>query len=579
MRCEIPRAAKLGAVALAAAIAFGAAAQPAQSGPNPTLAQARAATDQRAFASALALYDSLLAQRPDDADLLIEVARVHGFADRNRESAALYRRALSAAPARRGDILPSLAWQTLWANEPAAAVPLFDEWAAGVGTDRADALDGLGQARQQMGDNSGALQAFEAALALRPGDRALGVRAATALLWSGREAEAVTAFEALAASHPTDRAVLSGLANARNFAGRHRAAIATFGQMPAPLSGGERFDLARAYAWAGFEDRALPLLEGLADPEAAWLRDYRVRREQQHAAFAHIDHALDRDGLQSNAIVLGAAWRPGAGQSAEARLRRVALRGLPGSDSGTDLQGQWRWRFGDATAPTGTVWPSVALRLHHWRHWSPVTGAARLTWLPRDAVRVDAEVGRELIETPKALANRVSVDVASVGADWRPTPLTTLTAAGTVLRFDEGNRRLRWLARAEQVVLARPRLSFGVETFGFQATRPSSNSVPDRGYWNPRRYQELRGYATWVWEQRPWDVSARLALGTSRETDGNGIGSNGRPNAWELAVGYDLAPSLRLKATLAGAGGGLGLTRAGGDYWRRTAGISLTGWF
>lgn len=575
MRHGASRAARLGAVALSACVALAAAAQPAAVDP---LAQARAATERREFAPALALYERLLAQRPTDADLLIEVARVHGYADRNRESAALYRRALAAAPARRADILPSLAWQTLWSNEPAAAIPMFDELAAS-GADRFDALDGLGQARLLLGDNAGALQAFQAALALRPDDLAIGRRAALALLWSGREAEAVVAFDALAARHPNDRAVQVGLANARNFAGRHRAAITTFEQLPAPLSGGEKFDLARAYAWAGFEDHALPLLEGQTDPEAVWLREYRVRRELQNFAFARIDHALDRDGLETNALVLGAGARFADGSSLESRLRHVAIRNPSASDTGTEVQAQWRWRLGNAAAPDGTLWPSVALRLHHYRDWSPVTGTARLTWLPRDAVRVDAEVARELIETPTALANRVSVDVASLGADWHPAPLTTLTASGAVLGFDDGNQRLRWLGRAEQVLLARPRWSVGAETFGFQASRPSSDSVPDRGYWNPKRYAELRGYTALTWEQRPWDVSARLALGASREVDGNDLSSTGHPNAWELSAGYDLMPALRLKATLAGSGGGLGLTRSGGDYWRRTAGLSLTGWF
>lgn len=134
-------------------------------------AQARAAAERRDWPQALAGFDELVARHGDDVDLLIEAARVNGFADRNAQAAALYRRALALAPARRADILPSLAWQSLWGGEPAQAQALFGErLAEASGAVRAELLDGLGQARQALGDQAGALQAFREAHALAPSD-------------------------------------------------------------------------------------------------------------------------------------------------------------------------------------------------------------------------------------------------------------------------------------------------------------------------------------------------------------------------------------------------------------------------
>jgi len=72
--------------------------------------------------------------------------------------------------------------------------------------------------------------------------------------------------------------------------------------------------------------------------------------------------------------------------------------------------------------------------------WQPVTGAARLARVPQDRWRVDVEPGRERVDTPQALAERVSLGVASIGVDFRPAPRWALTGALAELRFDEGNR-------------------------------------------------------------------------------------------------------------------------------------------
>lgn len=476
-------------------------------------ARARAATDRRDFAVALPLYEKLVAEAPGDADLLIEAARVLGWADRNARSAAVYRQALSAAPARRADIVPSLAWQTLWSDGASAALPLLEE-----------------------------------AAALRSGDRSLG--------WA--------------------------LGQALNAAGRHREALVHFRRWSPPASEDERLDLARAWRWAGYEDRAWPLLRDAKAPEPAWLRDFRVARDVAPYAFGSLEATEDRDTLRTQAYSLGAGFAPAAGAVLELGGRRVELDDDFGATTATSFEATGRIRLGEPESPGGSWWPQLTLRSHRIGGWQPLTSAARLKWVPADRWRVDVERTRELIETPRALANRVTVDVTAVGADWRRDERLALAGSVAHLRFDDGTVRERLLARGEWALTTRPRFTIGAEWSRLERTRDGAPGADARGYWNPRRYDERRLLAGLSWEQRPWDLQARAGIARSREVDGAGNTSRGAPHLWELAAGWDVRAAWRLRAAAGGSGQALGLAstgQSGARYWRRWAQLSLHAWF
>jgi tetratricopeptide (TPR) repeat protein len=477
------------------------------------LAAARAATDRRDYTAALPRYERLVARHPHDADLLIEAARVFGWADRNARSAALYRQALAAAPSRSADIVPSLALQSLWAGEGSAALALLAQ-----------------------------------AVAQRPDDRALG--------WA--------------------------YGNALNAAGRHREALAQFKRWSPPASDNERFDLARAWRWAGYEDRAWPLVQNTRDAETAWLRDYRLARDVAPYGYATIEGSEDRDGLRSRSIALGAGLKPdGWPVTVEVGTRHVELEDPSGRADATTIEGSARMRLGEPDSPLGTWWPQLVLRAHRIGDWAPVTSTLRLKWIPRDGWRVDAEHTRELIETPTSFARGVTVDVTSLGADWRRDERLLLAGALARLRFDDGTTRERFNARAEWALWTRPRWTVGAEWGRFERTREGIDA-DTRGYWNPRRYEELRLVTAATWDWRPWELYARFGLARSREVDGGGFASSGSPHLWELALTHDLGPAWRLRASAGGSGQGMGVGSAagsGGKYWRRWAQLTLQGWF
>jgi tetratricopeptide (TPR) repeat protein len=78
------------------------------------LATARTLVENGHYEKALKIYHKALAKNPKNTDLLIETARVEGWAGHNEKSAELYERVLKVDPERRYDVLPALGWQLLW---------------------------------------------------------------------------------------------------------------------------------------------------------------------------------------------------------------------------------------------------------------------------------------------------------------------------------------------------------------------------------------------------------------------------------------------------------------------------------
>jgi len=545
------------------------------------LGTARRLAQANDYARALPIYQMLLASDPTDVELSIEVARVLGFSDRNAESAALYRRVIAMAPARRAELLDSLAWQTLWGGDAAAAEPLFIE-VAGMSLPvpvRAGAWRGAAEARQTLGRLDDSLRAYDAAVALAPDDRALLRRRAQMLLWLDRHAESIAAYEALAAADPNDRLTQVGLAQALNFAGRHRQALATWHAAGAPVGPEESREVARGLAWAGFPDHAFATLQDATLPDAVFLRDWRVRREVRPAAWAAYEWSRDRERLDTRALTLGTQLRLASARTVEFAWRRFDLSEPAGAARGDRLSAGYAWRHGDPYSRMGTLWPSVSVAANQYLGWAPLAGAARLRWVPRDLLRLDAEWSRETIETATALANRVTVTTASLAADWRPTPRWSAGGSTALLRFDDGNLRARVTGRADYALRFSPKVVLGLEGQAFRSSDPTDAARPGRGYWNPRSYQEARAYAGVFHDFQPWEFQGRVGLGVSREVDGFGTSGSGSPNVWELALARDLGPGWRARLYAGGSGSNFGAAAGGAGYWRRFAGAALTGWW
>lgn len=550
------------------------------------LQRARQLVDQRDFGAALDLYRTLLATRPDDSDLLIETARVLGFADKNAEAAAVYRRVLEVAPQRRGDVLLPLAWQTLWSGRAQEASVLFRET---LERDPAqtEALRGLGDAASELGDNAAALGHYRAALAKVPGDIAARRGEARALLWLDRYDEAEAAFAALMAEQPGDASAAFGYAQTLNFSGRHRAAVAAFEPLLPTQDEGITMGLARAQRWAGFDDLAAHRLAGLDDKEAVWLREFRVGRELRHYAHAGLEGSEDADEQRVVTTTIGLGWRLDGSRTLRLDLRAPRLTGhdLGGGRriadtpretiSGTELLASYDFRLGDLRSSWGTLWPTLSVGARTYGGWTTPAWRARVAWQPRDLWRVGLDAGNEIIETIGALKEQVRLRSVAGSVAYRPQPRWELFGGAGVLRFDDGNLRRKLFWRTDYALWLRPRILLGVEGQTYDDSKPEIR----RGYYNPEDYLEQRLFAALYHERRPWELYLKLGAGPIRESDAERNRSRSSSGMWEAWAAYDWSKDWRLRVYAGGSSGQYGVGGNGSSYWRRYAGVTAQLWF
>lgn len=550
------------------------------------LQRARQLVEQREYGAALGVYQTLLSLKPNDSDLLIETARVLGFADRNAEAAQHYRRVIEVAPQRRADVVLPLAWQTLWAGQAEEARALFSE-AHTLSIAPAEAQRGLGDAATDLGDNAAALAHYRAALALAPTDLAARRGEARSLLWLDRHDEAARAYALLLAERPEDRGAAVGYAQTFNYSGRHRRAVAEFEKLLPTQDEGILIGLAQAERWAGFDDLAARRLASLDDNEAVWLRDFRVGRELRHTVYAGWEGSEDADEQRVSAPSAGLGWRIDGRGTLRLDLRAPRITGhdlaagrriadTPRETvNGTELLASYDFRLGDLRSPWGTLWPSVSIGRRSYGGWDSFAWRLRAAWQPRDLWRVGLDAGNEIVETIGALKENVSLRGITASVGFRPQPRWDLYGGAAALRFDDGNTRQRLFWRTDYAVWLQPRILLGYEGQAYDNSKPEIR----RGYYNPEDYLEQRLFAALSYELRPWEFYLKLGAGPIRETDADGNRSRSSSGLWEAWAAYDASKDIRLRIHAGGTSGQYGVGGTGSAYWRRYAGVTAQFWF
>ena len=108
----------------------------------------------------------IVARDPDDVDALVKLGVVRVRSGRLDEALALFQRAVALSP-RDAEALLDLAGVLAKSGRPAEAVPFFER-AIEAGGPTTVALNGLGFARLEAGDDAGAIAALRQSLALKP---------------------------------------------------------------------------------------------------------------------------------------------------------------------------------------------------------------------------------------------------------------------------------------------------------------------------------------------------------------------------------------------------------------------------
>lgn len=464
----------------------------------------------------------------ESADAALAEARRAADSGRNADAIAPYREALRLAGEERPDWRLELADQLTWAGDHAAAVA---EYRRVIASGRADLLrkaqTGLGRALARAGDYRPAIAAFDAALALEPGDREAATLRAQALSWDNRQAEAEAAYRALLAADPADERALLGLARVQSWRGRQRAALATLARLPAtPADPQEAVTItAEAQQWLGRPDRAAATLrQRLAaapdDSRAAGLLD-RLERDLRHEARLDARRFDQSDGLDVEQFNLAADYRFADGRGRIGpRLAYAAFDPFAGPGDTfevTRIGASGGWRLSDAVDLNATIGVDTIDAPGPGGRSDFLTYDAYVTVFPADRWRIDVGVQRFLLDSEPTLRSRVVGDQVKASADFLPTERTRLTGRVAYAGYSDGNRQTWWQAEAEQRLALAPRVHVGARYTG-----TSFRLAGQPGYFSPDEYHALEATVRVEdqWGQRT-TYGLRASAGAERDVGGS----------------------------------------------------------
>lgn len=531
-----------------------------------SLEEARRLTDARDFPAAIEQFNQLVQATPGNADLLIEAARVNGWADRNAEAAELYARVLQVAPQRLPDIRGAFAWQLLWSGKPALALAYFQDELVAKPKDR-EIRHGLAEALIQLNDLPKALENYREQIVHFPDDAKAQKGEARVLAWLGRSVEARLAWQAILSRSPSDREARFALARLDNQNGHHQLAARQLrGLLSEKEDAGIRLELARALRWSGDERAARETIATLQGREVDELR-LALNSSLQNRVAVNAEASRDSDDLKVRGLTAQLNLQTGEWSDMEFSMRHARL-----SQNGLDMNGRtwllgYGTQFGQAGEEYGLLFPRLFLGMREFGDWHSFAWMARLKWLPVDHWRWDFEAGNALVENIMALQNHVQLDYVSGGFDYRFAPRWQATAGLLAGRFDDGNQRTRLNGRLEYRLSGAPRVTLGAEAMAFRDSEPPN---PGRGYWSPDSYRELKLALAAEGKHQGWDLYLKTALGKLWEDPG---GSN---TLYQLEVSArHMVGDWGFARFYGGYSDSAGLTQGGGGYWRWYLGTML----
>lgn len=474
-------------------------------------------TSLRLASAALLAGSSLLASpagaqdRPNAAPL-VESARAAARANRNAESAELFRQSLEQEPGRRPELLAEYADQLTYSGRAAQAVPLYRELLASAsGDQRIQRLKGLG----------------------------------LALLWSDQAGAAVPVYEEVTRSRPDDLDARRNLAQALSWSGRQRQAVAYLQdlQKAHPADGGIKLQMAQSLAWMGRPDRAADALTGV-DSEGA--RKLRQDLELWTAPRTQVEtlRSTQSDRLNIDTLRAGHQWSFARGLGAAGvRVDRIDYELEDGSDGARVerpmLTG--RLRLADAWELNAEV-GNERIRSRNAAALDRTVYASWLTWWPNDSLRLDFSTNRGTFDNLRSLRKGLTARQHGVSMDVMPDERQRYTVRLDQGHYSDGNRRQHGQLEAEYRWMTKPNAWIGA-----RHTRIAFSELLDNGYFNPKEFESTVLTLRTLWhpagEAGRWEVAAGVALGREHAQPG---GSKPVSDA-SIKVGYAFDPRTRLE--------------------------------
>jgi tetratricopeptide (TPR) repeat protein len=436
-----------------------------------------------------------------DARALASEARQAAQADRNREAAELFRRAIDAQASLRAELLREFADQLTYSDRAGEAVPLYHEVLArpDLGADeRRRAMQGLALALSWSGQHAAAVQTYSEILREDPGNVQARLGRARVQTWRNRYKEAETDFRAVHGTDPRNAEAIRGLAEAQSFQGHHSAAIETL----RPLTGSDPdaaalYLLARTENWSGRSH----LAEGTVARAAALRPSDRATSDlQREVAIARAPltevsarHSEQSDNSDFTQLSASHTFFP-EGTLAAAGLGYDLV--LFNPENGPDIAVHRpslsaRLRYADWAVLNGEVGLTIEKEPAHTDHILTYNFYTTLT--PSDRLRFDVAVSRATLDNIRSMLLDLTTTNYSASADIGSDAGLKASLRGSFSDFSDGNERTWGQAELRQRLLWRPNVFAGLRYSTFRFSR-----LLDNGYFNPRDLQALEATAQ-IW--------------------------------------------------------------------------------
>jgi tetratricopeptide (TPR) repeat protein len=517
------------------------------------------------LAPALCLLVALLAcaGRAGAQTTLVQQARAAAHADRNRDAADLFDRALLADSTLRRTVLRELADQLTYSERAGRAIPLYHEVLAFEQDPQARRWTrlGLALALSWTGRHRESVREYGVLIAADPDDVDARLGRARVLAWQGRLGDARGEYLRILAAHPNTPDAQRELARVQWWRGRPRDAQKRLRALAQgdPHDADSRLLLAEVQSSLGRPDAARAGVDDVLarypghGGATALLRELAGRgrptgRVQQYAS-------EQSDGLDIRVTSVEQRFRPGRGRSdVEARYE---LHDYAPEVDGESLRihrpGVYaRRRLGDGAEVNASAHAELIRAGSDDR--AELSYDAWATFWPHDVLRTDVSVRRATFDNLRSLRLGITGTYAGLSADFTPTEKTRLTARSSLGRISDGNRRRWGQAEAERQVWREPRILAGGRFTALDFSESTGN-----GYFEPQDYRSgvatLRAYdrlGSRLW----WDVEGTYGREDTRGSDPKSVWSAGARAAFRASARTELELRYNYFSSLADVSGG-----------------------
>ena len=450
-----------------------------------TLQRAQDLVEQERYDDALSEYEKIAEWMQKDPELMIELARVHTYADNHAEAIALFEQVRQRYPNYEKEIIAELADQYAWSGQRSEAVMLFRQ-ALEQEPGNVEYRVRLGKALARFEQYDQAIAEYDFILDEHPQSVAALLGKAEALSWQDHLEEADQLYEQVRQIDPGNLDALNGQARVLVWKGYHRRGETAYRDILEVQP--EDYDalegLGFALRWDNRQREAVDVFERLYElrpgrKEAAELM-YEIKYSQNPYIEQFNDYSRNSDGrrIQTHGAALGVPLDYETLLEGIYEFQRVWDNDNGRVDAHRGGLAIHR-RFGEQFKLDSYLYGTYFDR----RSWEVFTTDTKLTWSPDDMWLFRAGYERDTFRDVEAILKEIIVDSWSASVGYRPNRFWLLGGKFEQGFHSDGNRQESVLGILERRLSHKPFLKLYYNFYFSNWDKQLSN-----GYFNPKTF-------------------------------------------------------------------------------------------